>query len=65
MGFFFAYFWAFYMAAEIFGNLTGAIIITKASGPAFFIIMGVIMIIDVVGFKFLKLPTNVEEDEHH
>ena len=52
------------MAAEIVGNLTGAIIITKASGPSFFIIMGVIMVVDVIGFFFMKLPDRHESEGH-
>lgn len=59
-GFFFALFWAFYMGSQIFGNLTGALIITKASGPSFFLIMGIIMLISVIGFYFLKHPHKFE-----
>ena len=58
-GFFFALFWAFYMGSEIFGNLTGALIITRASGPVFFLIMGLIMLITVFGYIFLKQPKKI------
>ena len=59
-GFFFALFWAFYMASQIFGNFAGAIIITRASGPIFFLIMGLIMLLSVTGYIFVKHP---KEDE--
>lgn len=68
-GFFFALFWAFYMASQIFGNFAGAIIITRASGPIFFFIMGLIMLLSVIGYIFVKHPKDddskkkKEEDE--
>lgn len=62
-GFFFALFWAFYMASQIFGNLTGALIITHASGPSFFLIMGMIMLFSVIGFFFIRKPYKYDEQE--
>ena len=44
------------MASQIFGNFAGAIIITRASGPIFFLIMGLIMLFSVTGYVFVKHP---------
>jgi len=55
-GFYFGLFWSIYMSSQIFGNFTGAIIITRASGPTFFLIMGAIMFIGALLNIFLKKP---------
>jgi hypothetical protein len=52
-GFYFGHFWALYMSAQIFGNLTGALLISKTSGIWFFLIMGIIMMFPVFGFLLL------------
>jgi hypothetical protein len=44
------------MSAQIFGNLTGALLISKTSGIWFFLIMGIIMMFPVFGFLLLKKP---------
>jgi hypothetical protein len=60
-GFYFGYFWAWYMASQIFGNFIGAQIIENTSGPSFFAIMSIIMFIAVLGFCKLQLPLNPAE----
>jgi hypothetical protein len=49
-GFYFGYFWAWYMFAQIIGNLTGALLITHTFGPSFFIIMSSIAVFFTFGF---------------
>jgi MFS family permease len=55
-GFYFGYFWAWYMSAQIIGNLTGGILITKSSGIEFFVIMGAMALTFSFNFCFLKTP---------
>ena len=45
------------------GNLTGAIVITKTSGPWFFGICWCIMMSAVFCFSFIVLPKEQEEPE--
>ena len=48
-GFYYALYWAFYMLSNIVGNVAGGIIMTKSSGPSFFIIMGSLMLLVAFG----------------
>ena len=62
-GFYFGFFWVLYESSQIFGNLTGALIIENTTGPMFFFIMFCIMVLAVIGFTFIKIPTQVEPEE--
>lgn len=61
-GFYFGYFWAWYMAAQIVGNLTGALIVEKAAGVPFFAIMGAFGVCCSFLFCFLRDPKPFPED---
>ena len=56
VGFYFSIFWTFYMFSQIFGNLVGALIITRTSGPMFFLILGIIMVSGTLMFLFVRPP---------
>lgn len=69
-GFFFGYFWVWYMSAQIIGNLTGAILISKSFGPQFFYTISGIEIVALLLFVFIpnpkpfeNAPPLVEEEE--
>ena len=51
------------MSANIVGSIIGGYMMTKTSGPAFFIIMGIIMLIAAVGMMFNRIPPVNEEPE--
>lgn len=59
-GFYFGFFWFMYMSSNIFGNWIGSYLILQTSGPVFFIIMGIIMIIGQTGFLGLQKPKSIE-----
>ena len=61
-GFYFVYFWSLYMSAQIFGNLTGGIMIKETSGPEFFFFMAMVMIITMLGFICLIMPKPHKEE---
>lgn len=63
-GFYFGYFWAYYASSQIFGNLLGALLIEKTTGPTFFLIMGSIMMVAVTGFLFIKYPKNGHKNDN-
>lgn len=44
------------MSSQIFGNLIGSIIITKVTGPSFFLYMGILMLVGAFLFIFQKKP---------
>ena len=53
-GFYFGYFWAWYMSAQIVGNFTGALIIKRTMSSEFFIIMSAFEIVVCCGFFFIR-----------
>jgi hypothetical protein len=55
-GFFFAYFWAFYMGSQVFGNLVAAFVLGNVSQVYYVLIMLVIGIFAAVLLFFLKKP---------
>jgi len=50
----------------VFGNLIGALIIEKTTGPGFFFINGCIVLCAFVAFSFIKVPeeSHVGESSH-
>ena len=52
------------MSANIIGSLIGGFMMTKSSGPPFFIIMGIIMLIAAGGMTFNRIPPLNHEPEH-
>ena len=59
-GFYFGYFWVWYMMAQVLGNLLGALIINRTTGPIFFIIMATMMLVTTFVFFCLKNPKKFE-----
>lgn len=55
-GFYFGYFLAIMQFSMVIGNSTGSFLILKATGPEFFLMMGIIILVGMVGFGFMKLP---------
>ena len=51
------------MSSQIVGNFIGAEIIVITSGPEFFIIMWLIMMVAVIGFYFIKIPKEPEGND--
>jgi hypothetical protein len=64
-GFYFGYFWACYASSQIFGNLLGALLIEKTTGPTFFVIMGSIMMVAITGFLFIKYPKDKSKHDDY
>ena len=56
-GLFFSIFWAFYMGAQVFGNLIASQIMGNLDQIYFLIIMVSITILATISFAFLKKPT--------
>ena len=52
------------MSSNIIGSLIGGYMMSKSSGPSFFIIMGSIMIVAAIGMSFNKIPKTDKEFEH-
>jgi hypothetical protein len=48
------------MSAQIFGNLTGGLMILETSGPLFYLIMGLVMMVAMLGFIVIKIPNKQE-----
>jgi len=55
-GFFFGYFWAFYMASQVFGSLLAAVVLQHSDLITFYLLMAVVAGASVVVFYFLKDP---------
>jgi fucose permease len=53
-GFYFGYFWAYYMASQVAGNLIAALVLSELSQLNFIIIMSVISFTSCLLFFFLK-----------
>jgi hypothetical protein len=55
-GFYFAFFWAFYMGSQIFGNLIAALALGSFDQRYYVVIMTGLTLISCVLFFFLKEP---------
>ena len=58
--FYYGYFLSIFMCSQIFGNLIGALIIEKTTGPGFFFINACIMLVAFIGFGFIVVPKQHE-----
>lgn len=65
-GFYYGYFWAWFMMAETIGNPVGAVLITRAQGPVFYLILGVVLTVGALLFLCLPdiIPINYDESVH-
>jgi hypothetical protein len=54
VGFYFSLFWVIFMSSQVLGNLIGSIIVTRTSGPIFFLIMGLIVLAGNMMFLFIR-----------
>lgn len=68
-GFFFGYFWAFFMASQILGNLIAALILGRLAQSTYYVVMSIAAFSGTAIFLLLKKPekgiesvTNMEED---
>jgi MFS family permease len=55
-GFFFSYFWSFYMASQIFGNLIAAFVLGYMQKNNYFEIMACVAAVATISFFFLRKP---------
>lgn len=55
-GFFFSYYWSFYMASQIFGNLIAAIVLKEFKQQYFFEIMAFLAFVATISFLFIQQP---------
>jgi MFS family permease len=55
-GFYFAFFWAFYMGSQVFGNLIAAFILGNFDQRYYVLVMTGLTLIACVLFFFLKAP---------
>lgn len=55
-GFFFGYFWAFFMASQVLGNLIAALILGPLSQSTYYIVMTIAAFSGTSVFLFLKKP---------
>ncbi|CDW84340.1 major facilitator superfamily protein [Stylonychia lemnae] len=63
-GFFFSYFWLFYMASQIFGNLIAAFCLNSMSQSSMFVILGLISFVSSISSLFLRKPNiNVSRND--
>jgi MFS family permease len=61
-GFFFGYFWAFFMASQIIGNLIAALILGRLSLGTYYIVMTVAAFAGTTVFLLLRKPIKGLED---
>jgi MFS family permease len=64
-GFFFAFYWAFYMGSQVFGNLIAAFVLGELDQKYFVLVMAVIGISASILLFFLKAPTVQHLHDHH
>ena len=57
-GFYFALFWAYYVSSQIVGSFVGALLITRTTGPTFFMIMGSFTLL--FSFLFFEVTEGTE-----
>ena len=63
-GFFNSFFWCFFMASSIFGNVIAALIIRSgANQSTLFIVFSVLAVMGSMVFLFLKQPERPEDDK--
>lgn len=62
-GFFFAYFWAFYMGSQVFGNLVAAFVLGKLPQVYYVLIMLIVGILAGALLFFLKKPIIINHME--
>ena len=55
-GFYFAFFWAFYMGSQVFGNLIAAFVLGNLDQRYYVLIMTGLVLISCVMFFFLRNP---------
>ena len=55
-GFYFGYFWAYYMASQVVGNLLGALVFDNFDLVFFYLLMGCFSATSAVIFGFLRKP---------
>ena len=55
-GFYFGYFLCIMQLSMVIGNYVGSVLILETTGPTFFLILGGIMLIGMVGFFFIITP---------
>jgi len=55
-GFYFAFFWAFYMGSQVFGNLIAALVLGNLDQRYYVIVMTALTVVGSFFFFFLKKP---------
>lgn len=55
-GFYFAFFWAFYMGSQVFGNLIAALVLGNLDQRYYVVIMTCLTVLGSILFFFLKAP---------
>ena len=55
-GFYFAFFWAFYMGSQVFGNLIAALVLGNLDQRYYVIVMTGLTLVGSIFFFFLKKP---------
>ena len=55
-GFYFAFFWAFYMGSQVFGNLIAALVLGNLDQRYYVIVMTSLTVVGSFFFFFLKKP---------
>lgn len=61
-GFFFGYFWAFFMASQVLGNLIAALILGRLAQSTYYIVMTVAAFSGTLVFLLLRKPEKSLED---
>ncbi len=61
-GFFFGYFWAFFMASQVLGNLIAALILGPLSQSTYYIVMTIAAFSGTTIFLFLRKPLKPASD---
>ena len=55
-GFYFGLTGAFFVSSQIIGNLIGSRLIEETSGPVFFLVLGCIGLLSLIGLSTLTIP---------
>ena len=61
-GFFFGYFWAFFMASQVLGNLIAALILGRLAQSTYYVVMSIVAFSGTAIFLFLRKPVKGIED---
>ena len=59
-GFYFGLFWAIYMSSNTLGCYLGSVLINKFTGPVFYMLNGVAMVIVALLFLSIREPKTIE-----